>query len=140
MIILVAEDEALIALMLQLALTIAGYRVLGPAADVAEAIRLCERERPHLALIDIRLRNGDSGVALARTLKARWAVPCLFLSAQAGEARAASDAALGVIDKPYDPVEVVEAVAVVGEMLAGRQPRSMPRRLQLFSRPGDPAG
>ena len=53
MIILVAEDEALIALMLQLALTIAGYRVLGPAADVAEALRVdAEEWRDELPLIE----------------------------------------------------------------------------------------
>ena len=132
MIILVAEDEALVALVLELALGSAGRRVLGPAAEVDEALRLAEETRPDLALVDIRLRDGGDGVRLARRLGERWAVPCLFLSAQVTQARAAGDAALGLIGKPYDPDEVVEAVAFVGELLAGRQPSRMPKRLELF--------
>jgi hypothetical protein len=60
-------------------------------------------------------------------------VPCLFLSGQAIQARAAGDVALGLIGKPYDPDEVVEAVAAVGEHLAGRRPGRVPRRLELFN-------
>jgi hypothetical protein len=37
-----------------------------------------------------------------------------------------------VIGKPYNPDEVVEAVATVGELLAGRVPSHCPRRLELF--------
>jgi len=132
MIILVVEDEALIALVLELALGLAGYEVLGPAADIDEALRLVEERRPDLGLIDINLRDGDDGVWLARRLKEQWAVPCLFLSGQVIQARAASDMALGLIGKPYDPDEVVEAVAAVGELLAGRRPDQVPRRLELF--------
>jgi two-component system, response regulator PdtaR len=132
MIILVAEDEALVALVLELALGSAGHQVLGPAAEVDEALRLAEERRPDLALLDIRLRDGGDGVRLARRLGERWAVPCLFLSAQVTQARAAGDAALGLIGKPYDPDEVIAAVAIIGELLAGRRPDRVPRRLELF--------
>ena len=132
MVILVVEDEALVALVLELALVHAGHEVLGPAADEGGALRLAGERRPGLALVDIRLRRGDDGVRLARALKARWAVPCLFLSGQTVQARAAGDAALGLIGKPYDPDEVVEAVAAVGELLAGRRPVRLPPRLELF--------
>ena len=136
MIILVAEDEALIALVLELALSLAGHEVLGPAADVEKALQLAAERRPELGLIDIHLRNRDDGVRLARTLKERWDVPCLFTSGLVIEARAASDIALGLIGKPYDPDEVVEAVATVGELLAGRQPSRLPKRLELFQDQG----
>ena len=39
---------------------------------------------------------------------------------------------LGVLGKPYDPGEVIEAVATVGELLAGRSPERCPKRLELF--------
>jgi DNA-binding response OmpR family regulator len=142
MIILVAEDEALVALVLELALGLglAGHEVLGPAGGVDQALRLVGERRPDLGLIDINLRDGDDGVGLARRLKERWAVPCLFLSGQVIQARAASDIALGLIGKPYDPDEVVEAVAAVGELLAGRQPGRVPPRLELFRAQGYAAG
>jgi two-component system, response regulator PdtaR len=136
-IILVAEDEAIVAIVLELALVLAGHEVLGPAATEDEALRLAEADRPDLALLDIDLRDDGDGVSLARALRERWAVPCLFLSAQATRARAAGDAALGLVDKPYDPDDVVEAVAAVGELLAGRRPARLPPRLELFRRRGD---
>ena len=69
---------------------------------------------------------------VARALRVRWAAPSLFLSAQSTRARAARDAALGLMGEPYDPDEVVEAVAAVSELLAGRRPVRLPPRLELF--------
>jgi two-component system, response regulator PdtaR len=71
MILLVAEDEALIALVLELELSGAGHRVLGPAATPEEALALVEGTRPELALIDINLAAGGDGIGLARTLRDR---------------------------------------------------------------------
>ena len=66
MILLVAEDEVLIALVLERALRDAGHEVLGPAATPEEALALVEETRPELALIDINLTGGGDGIALAR--------------------------------------------------------------------------
>ena len=132
MVILVAEDEALVALVLELALTAAGHRLLGPAATAAGALRLAEEGRPDLALLDIVLAEGGDGVAVARALRDRHGTPSLFLSAQTAQARAARDAAWGLIRKPYDPVVVVRAVEGVGEIMLGRRPDSLPRELELF--------
>ena len=66
MILLVAEDEALVALVLELELRGAGHEVLGPAATPEEALALVERTRPELALIDINL-------AVSVVWAARWA-------------------------------------------------------------------
>ena len=131
-VILVVEDEAVVAIVLEFALGLAGHEVLGPVGGEGEALRLAAERRPELALVDIRLSRGGSAVRLARALKERWAVPSLFLSGQTGQARAAGDVALGLIGKPYDPGEVVDAVAAVGELLAGRRPALMPRRLELL--------
>lgn len=136
MIILVVEDEAIVAMVLELALVRAGHRVLGPAADEGEALRLAAEGRPELALVDIRLRDGGCGVRLAGVLKERWGLPSLFLSGQTTQARAAGDAALGLIGKPYDPYEVVQAVAAVGDLLAGRPLGRVPPRLELFAGAG----
>jgi DNA-binding response OmpR family regulator len=135
-IILVVEDEAVVAIVLELALGLAGHEVLGPAGDEGEALRLAGERRPELALVDIRLCGGGSGVRLARVLKERWGVPSLFLSGQTDQARAAGDVALGLIGKPYDPGEVIDAVAAVGELLAGRRPALVPPRLELFGKRG----
>ena len=136
MILLVAEDEALTALVLELELSGAGHRVLGPAATVEEALALVERTRPQLALIDIHLQDGGDGVALARTLRDRHGVPSLFVSGQAPDALAGRDAALGLVRKPYAPEDVARAVEVVAGLLRGMRPARLPPGLELFGGAG----
>ena len=104
MVILVAEDEGLIAFALEWALRLAGHQVLGPADSVDEAMRLIEKTRPDLALVDINLRDGDDGTRLARHLHENLGIPILFTSAQVGQARNHRHIAWGLIPKPYDPI------------------------------------
>ena len=53
--VLVVEDQALIAMDLEVTLREFGCAVLGPAASVAEALALAGRERPDAALLDLGL-------------------------------------------------------------------------------------
>lgn len=132
--ILVAEDEALIALELAESLEQDGYEVVGPAATVAEALALCEATGPpELALVDIDLRDGSSGVVLARALLARWGVLSIFASSQLTEARRARDTAFGCIGKPYEPETVLRSLEVAREIMGGGKPRSIPAGFELFS-------
>ena len=89
MIVLIVEDEALVGLVLETALRLAGHRVLGPAFTADEALRLVDAERPELALVDINLQGDRDGVASARALRDRHGTACLFLTAQTGQAHAA---------------------------------------------------
>jgi len=132
MLILVAEDEAIIAMALELALHHAGHQVLGPADSVEKALRLADGTTLELALVDINLRDGGDGVTLARTLRARHGVPSLFLSSQVMLARANKDAAWGVISKPYEPEVVLSAVKAVDDLKNGRLPSNVPAELELF--------
>jgi DNA-binding NarL/FixJ family response regulator len=54
---LIVEDEFLIAMDLKAMLERRGWRVLGPVATVANALRLLEDELPSVALLDIQLGN-----------------------------------------------------------------------------------
>ena len=134
MLILVVEDEALLAMALEAALTDAGHHVLGPASTASRALEIVEREQPELALVDINLRDGSSGVDLARDMRARWGTPCLFMTAQSNVARANRDAALGILDKPYDPETVLACIDVMKEIMDGGNPPppAIPYGLELF--------
>ncbi|PHK93237.1 response regulator [Pseudoroseomonas rhizosphaerae] len=136
--ILVVEDEVLIAMVLREALETAEHEVMGPAATLDEALALCEAERPELALLDINLRDGSSGVELARILRRRWNILSIFVSGQILEARGARDFALGAIGKPYETRTVLRTIEMVRAMMQGEQPRSIPAGLELFgaARPG----
>ena len=77
--VLVAEDEFLIAMELELLLGRHGYRVLGPASTVAEALRLLAAETPDVAVLDVNLR-GEAVTPVAEALRASD-VPFLLVSA-----------------------------------------------------------
>ena len=132
MLVLLVEDDFLIAMAMQDALEAVGYEVVGPAATVAEALRLVETRRPDLALVDITLRGGDSGVDLCRALRRRD-VPCLFVSGEPTRARAARDIALGYLAKPCREQTIIESVECVDRLLHGIRPDCLPHGLELFA-------
>ena len=62
---LVVEDEAIIAMLVEDALTMAGHVVVGVAESASEALAIAARETIDLALCDVRLAENDSGVTVA---------------------------------------------------------------------------
>ena len=134
MIILVVEDESIIGLELEGRLEDAGHEVLGPASTVSSALELAEAKRPDLALVDINLGDGGSGIDLARQLLHRWGTPSLFLSGQTQEARENEDAAVGRLGKPFNAAAVLESVEVAKAISDGKpvSPTNVPPELELF--------
>ena len=133
--VLIVEDEPLIAWVLADCLEDAGHEVVGPAATMAEALALCEGapSPPDLAVLDINLRDGGSGVDVARALLERWGVRSLFATAQTLGDRRARDVALGRIGKPYAPEAVLRSVEVAREVMDGGRPGAVPAGLEPFS-------
>ncbi|TKA95794.1 response regulator [Cereibacter changlensis] len=78
--VLIVEDEFLIALDLQDQIEVLGHRVTGVARDVESCKQAASRERPDLALMDLRLAGGSSGVQASRWLHDVLSVRCIFIS------------------------------------------------------------
>ncbi|KEP71419.1 response regulator [Thioclava sp. BHET1] len=57
--ILIAEDEAVVALDLQLMFEDLGARVIGPCATVRGALAEAQREMPTAAVLDVMLADGE---------------------------------------------------------------------------------
>ena len=140
MLVLVVEDEPVIAASMEWELREAGHQVLGPAASVAEAEALAASSRPDLAFIDINLAGRDEGVELARDLRRRLGVPAIFVTGQINQARQNSDAALGVLPKPFAFEALVDCVPAAAELVCGRPPTRPPRGLEIFHRTYAPVG
>lgn len=49
----------------------AGFEVLGEASSAEEALRILERDVPHIMILDIRMPGG-SGIELAGVVRKRW--------------------------------------------------------------------
>jgi two-component SAPR family response regulator len=80
LVVLVVEDEFLIAMDLEAMLKEHGWHLLGPAATVAEALSLLEDGKtPDVALLDVNLR-GETVVPVAEVLHGRG-VPIVLASA-----------------------------------------------------------
>lgn len=134
MLVLVVEDEPVIAASMEWELREAGHQVLGPVASVAEAEAVTATSRPDLAFIDINLAGHDEGVELARDLRRRMGVPSIFVTGQINQARQNSDAALGVLTKPFAFEALVDCVPAAAELVCGRTPACPPRGLEIFPR------
>lgn len=98
--ILIVEDEALIAMHLELLVTRFGHQVCAVAASTAEAIAHSAVHSPDVALMDIRLAGGSSGIDAAREIHARHGIRCIFLSGNL-------DSATRNAVQAYDPVGFV---------------------------------
>jgi CheY-like chemotaxis protein len=115
--ILVAEDEGLVALEIETFLTGAGHDVVGTAARRADALALARLERPDLALVDVRLANGDSGLDLAADLAA-LGVPVLLVTGNCPQELGRA-VALGCLHKPFDERQLLTAVALATRLARG---------------------
>ncbi len=130
-ILLIVEDQVLLAMVLKDELEDSGYRVLELAIRHQEALGVARQVRPDLALVNISLAAGDDGVALACDLKA-LGVPVLFISGQKDRARSAREVAIASLAKPYSPADMVDAVDYLFRHERGDESCPPPSRLEMF--------
>ena len=76
--ILVVEDEFLIAMELESTLRRGGYQVLGPAPSVRVALELLQRDRPDAAVLDVNLA-GERVTPVAEVLRS-MSIPFILAS------------------------------------------------------------
>ncbi len=109
---LVVEDEFLVALHLAGLLAAHGWRVLGPAAGVAEALGLLAAAAlpPAAAVLDVNLRGGMVA-PVAEALRASG-VPFVLASAyERPECTAPALAGAPNVGKPVDEARLLAALA-----------------------------
>jgi DNA-binding response OmpR family regulator len=106
--VLIAEDEYLLATMLEEDLRAAGCAILGSFATLASARRAASREAFDLAVLDVNL-NGEMVYALAEELSARG-IPFLFLSGYSATNFPERFRASPHLSKPYDAAVLIEEI------------------------------
>jgi len=130
-ILLIVEDQVLLAMCLKDGLEGGGYRVLKLAVHHQEGLAYAREVKPDLALVNIELADGDDGVALARDLKA-IGVPVLFISGQPERARLAKAVGVASLAKPYSEADMVDAVDYLFRHACGDESRPGPPRLEVY--------
>jgi DNA-binding NarL/FixJ family response regulator len=104
--VLIVEDEFLVALNLRQTLSNLGFETVGIAPDAETAFRFAE-SKPDFALVDVNLRDGETGPQIGRTLAQEYGAVVLFLTANPGQLGEGIDGTIGVLSKPVGE-EVVE--------------------------------
>jgi CheY-like chemotaxis protein len=106
--VLVVEDEAMVAMMLEDRLAYSGYRVL-MAASVDAALELVDTESIDVALLDINLA-GQQSFPVADQLLERG-IPFVFASGYGDEGIPPQFDGVPVLQKPYDSQALKQALA-----------------------------
>ncbi|MBZ9937769.1 response regulator [Mesorhizobium sp. BR1-1-16] len=105
----VVEDEVLLQMQLEVFLDEAGHLMVGSATTMHEAITRAPTAGADLALVDIHLADGPTGVEVGRAL-ADMGLPVVFMTANARRIPADFSGAIGIISKPYSQTGVAEAL------------------------------
>lgn len=127
---LVVEDEALVAMLIEDALTLHGHTVVGIADTAAAALAIADRERPDMALCDVKLADGDSGPDIAAALAERG-IACLFLSGNC-PVHAGNPLIVGCLPKPFHTASIGTAVQAAWAIALGRSPATVPAGMALY--------
>lgn len=101
--ILIADDDRLNLATMADGLRAAGY-IVCTAEDGMQALELCAKHKPDLAILDIRMPKLD-GIQTAKKMQVEFDVPYIFLSAYSDNETvdaAIVEGALGYLVKPVD--------------------------------------
>jgi DNA-binding response OmpR family regulator len=115
--VLVADDDEDILVLVRTVLERAGYEVVA-ARNGAEAVAAAQQRRPDLAVLDVSMPELD-GLEVLRRLRADAStsdVPVLLLSARVQEddvARGFAMGANGYVQKPFSPRELSDRVSAL---------------------------
>ena len=112
-IILIVEDELLLALALRKGLEQAGFECISPAVDYRSAVDLALEKRPDLILMDILLKGEKTGIDAARTIQSCVPVGIIFVTGNAALVKETSTEDIDyyeVLSKPVAQARVVAAV------------------------------
>jgi len=112
--IVVVDDEANIADLVDLYLAREGFRVLKAATGEA-GLQAVRDHRPRLVVLDVGLPDVD-GLEVCKRVRATSQIPVIFLTARDGEVDRVLGLELGADDyltKPFSPAELVARVKAV---------------------------
>ncbi|HYF23399.1 MAG TPA: response regulator [Caulobacteraceae bacterium] len=129
--VLIVEDEAILAMELELILTDMGHHVVGSAMDTTRSLEIAAREHPDLALVDINLRDGATGPEIARRLVRDHGVAAIFITANPEQIPVGFSGALGAMPKPFDETGIRDIVEFARKFIRERELGQPPKRFRM---------
>ncbi len=128
--ILIVEDEIIAATEIEYVVAEMGHDPIAIASDQKTA--LAHASKADIALVDLNLRDGPTGIRIGEILAQTHGVTVVFLTANPAQLGDGVPGTIGVMPKPATDRDIREAVefAVARRVAADAKP---PRRLKLFS-------
>jgi len=106
--VLIVEDDALIAMLLEELLTGMDHEVCATASTEAQAVAAAMQHRPDLMIVDEGLKEGNGVAAVEEILRA-GPMPHVFVSGSPGRIQAHRPRAV-VLQKPFREADLVRAI------------------------------
>ncbi|MBU1347304.1 MAG: response regulator [Alphaproteobacteria bacterium] len=128
---MIVEDQAILAMELEIVLGEAGCDVVGCAMESAGAFAIAERERPVLALVDVNLLDGLTGPQIAQRLVTEYGAAVVFLTANPEQIPEGFAGALGAVCKPFDEKTIRAVVAFARRFIIDRTVGEPPRKFRM---------
>lgn len=123
--ILVVEDEALLAMDIEAMIEDAGHQVIAEAASLFDVEALDKALAPDLALVDLQLAKGTSGLDVLALIQARWPDTFIvFVTANPMKLPGDCGGAHGCIPKPFSRNGLLSAMRYIEEGVCDPPPTS----------------
>ncbi|MFY9759835.1 MAG: response regulator [Xanthobacteraceae bacterium] len=124
--VLLVEDEALVAMMIQETMTEFGFQVIGPVSTASEALAAARNSQFEAAVLDINL--GDGMVYTVAEILSKRGVPFVFVTGYDAESVDSRFAGVPVLQKPIER-NMLQKVFLLGagDTAAADEPRSAAR-------------
>ncbi len=124
--VLLVEDEALVAMMIQETMTEFGFQVIGPVSTASEALAAARNSQFEAAVLDINL--GDGMVYTVAEILSKRGVPFVFVTGYDAESVDSRFTGVPVLQKPIER-NMLQKVFLLGagHTAAADEPRSAAR-------------
>ncbi len=120
--VMLVEDEPFIALDLETIIAAMGHDVVGVADCLKGALVLAEASKADAAFIDVNLRDGFTGLDVARALRDRFGIRFGFVTGNPEQLPIDRCGALGVIEKPFTDADITSLLARLSQCMERVQP------------------
>ena len=136
--ILVVEDELIIAMDVEMIIEDAGHRVVASCTSLKDVRALPMGDVPDLALVDMQLAGGATGLEVGHEIRSRWPQAAIvFVTANAKKVPEEYDGLLGTIGKPFSASGFTAALGFIHDLLSGRTEGQIPSEFTPARRSAD---
>ncbi len=110
---LIIEDEPFIAMDLETLVHGLGHEVVGIADSKSTALEMAASSHCTAAFVDMRLKDGFTGVEIAQELSARFKLPFAFVTGNAEQLPLGHYGAVGVVEKPFTEAQIAQLLTAL---------------------------